>query len=317
MDNLKLIEDLKQEANYLRTFANDGLNLANNGLTTPASLMDQAADEIEKLRKAYDDPQWDATDAAHPAWWRGEDFGAYMAAKLIADILSGKETGKGAMNDPVATMRDSILVLKKRCKKLQERNNNQAKTIEDYRTDTKLENLRHQLNEQYIEKGKIQNERNKLKDMNKNYLGRILNLWKTKDELEAELENVKKERDELQAIYDTAGKGASRNLNMLGVEIAKLKKERNEFAKEINEHIIKNCELITIINHYRNKIDKLQTVLDRHTKYEGGVTMKCGHPIQCAYAAAEIDGGNGCSMCDLEKERDELQEKINELKKNN
>jgi len=45
--------------------------------------------------------------------------------------------------------------------------------------------------------------------------------------------------------------------------------------------------------------------------------MKCGHPIQCAYAAAEIDGGNGCSMCDLEKERDELQEKINELKKNN
>ena len=28
----------------------------------------------EELQRA-DDPEWDATDAAHPAWWRGCDYG--------------------------------------------------------------------------------------------------------------------------------------------------------------------------------------------------------------------------------------------------
>ncbi len=44
---------------------------------------------------------------------------------------------------------------------------------------------------------------------------------------------------------------------------------------------------------------------DRLQKHEteGGISMKCGHPRQCAYAAAPEDGGNGCSMCDQDRER--------------
>jgi len=155
MDNLKLIEDLKQEANYLRAFANDYLSLANNGLTIPAKLMDQAAEEIEKLRKLYDDPQWDATDAAHPAWWRGEDYGACQAAKLIADVLSGKNDCTGRMNEPVETMRDSVFELKKKCESLQRRNDVQAKTIHGYQTGNERKNLLNRINELFIKIGII------------------------------------------------------------------------------------------------------------------------------------------------------------------
>lgn len=69
-------------------------------------------EEIKQLNN-QNDSQWDTTDAAHPAWWRGEKYGAYKAAELIKNILSGRETGKGAVNEPVNTMRQSVLDLKK------------------------------------------------------------------------------------------------------------------------------------------------------------------------------------------------------------
>ena len=68
--------------------------------------------QYEDYKKKQNDSQWDATDAAHPAWWRGEKYSAYMAAKLIAQILSGEDKGKEAMNEPLATMRHSVLKLK-------------------------------------------------------------------------------------------------------------------------------------------------------------------------------------------------------------
>ena len=38
--------------------------------------------KLFKLPKPYwDDPLWDCTDAAHPAWWRGEKWSAYKAAE--------------------------------------------------------------------------------------------------------------------------------------------------------------------------------------------------------------------------------------------
>lgn len=41
-----------------------------------------------------DDPSLDATDGAHPAWWRGHDHGANKAAEaIIAVIMSGKHAG--------------------------------------------------------------------------------------------------------------------------------------------------------------------------------------------------------------------------------
>lgn len=65
------------------------------------------------LAKLQDNPEWDATDAAHPAWWRGEEYGACQAARLITDVLSGKDVGKGAMHPIPGEMRDSVLALKK------------------------------------------------------------------------------------------------------------------------------------------------------------------------------------------------------------
>jgi len=59
--------------------------------------------------------------------------------------------------------------------------------------------------------------------------------------------------------------------------------------------------------------DRLQTELGMH-KQEGGIRMKCGHPIQCAYAQAEIDGGNGCVMCDQQAKIEELEKIIRRLK---
>lgn len=43
-----------------------------------------------------DNPFWDGTDAAHPAWWRGSDYGYFMAMKLfkkkLDDILESGVT---------------------------------------------------------------------------------------------------------------------------------------------------------------------------------------------------------------------------------
>lgn len=66
------------------------------------------------LFKLKDDSQWDATDAAHPAFWRGLEYSCHQAVRLIADVLSGKDIGEGVMNEPCATMRNSVLELKQK-----------------------------------------------------------------------------------------------------------------------------------------------------------------------------------------------------------
>lgn len=48
--------------------------------------------------------------------------------------------------------------------------------------------------------------------------------------------------------------------------------------------------------------------LARHDQ-QGGITMKCGHPVQCAYPDGD-DGRPGCSMCDLVKKVAELEETV-------
>lgn len=40
---------------------------------------------------------WDATDYAHPAWWRGSDYGCFAAASRIQDVLDGTDTGAGVI----------------------------------------------------------------------------------------------------------------------------------------------------------------------------------------------------------------------------
>lgn len=37
-----------------------------------------------------DNPFWDCTDGAHPAWWRGCDYGIDKVIEIINDVLDGK-----------------------------------------------------------------------------------------------------------------------------------------------------------------------------------------------------------------------------------
>jgi chromosome segregation ATPase len=55
------------------------------------------AELTEKLRRGgrADDPSWDGTEAAHPAWWRGRDSGIHNVLKRVLTLCDGtsKETG--------------------------------------------------------------------------------------------------------------------------------------------------------------------------------------------------------------------------------
>ena len=61
----------------------------------------------------WDDPEYDSTDWAHPAWWRGSLHGLHGAIRLVGDIISGKETGVGAMYEDADKLRQMVLGLKR------------------------------------------------------------------------------------------------------------------------------------------------------------------------------------------------------------
>lgn len=72
--------------------------------TLPAAL-DDLREENERLKseneKLKDNPDFDATDAAHPAWWRGNDAGVEAACDQVLAMLS---TGRrGSYGSPKLT----------------------------------------------------------------------------------------------------------------------------------------------------------------------------------------------------------------------
>lgn len=79
-----------------------------------ATTQQRIADKIDMMldKKIRTDwPEWDATDAAHPAWWRGETWSALKAAEMIKEIIAGNDNGEGVMNEPLETMRRSVMKL--------------------------------------------------------------------------------------------------------------------------------------------------------------------------------------------------------------
>jgi hypothetical protein len=52
--------------------------------------------ENELARRPKDDPLFDATDGAHPAWWRGHDDGVRGATERVVDALE-KPPSKGVV----------------------------------------------------------------------------------------------------------------------------------------------------------------------------------------------------------------------------
>lgn len=58
-----------------------------------------------------DYPEADGTDAAHPAWWRGNDAGVVSLCAEINAILDGKDSGRGVAREPWEGVRRRLLAL--------------------------------------------------------------------------------------------------------------------------------------------------------------------------------------------------------------
>lgn len=58
--------------------------------------------------KAADNPEWDCTDCAHPAWWRGHEHTAKSMCQIINEILDGEDDGRGVANEPWESTRRRI-----------------------------------------------------------------------------------------------------------------------------------------------------------------------------------------------------------------
>jgi hypothetical protein len=50
--------------------------------------------EYEKALEEKDNPAFDGTDGAHPAWWRGQDAGAKGVIKALTQVLDKGHVGK-------------------------------------------------------------------------------------------------------------------------------------------------------------------------------------------------------------------------------
>ena len=76
-----------------------------------------ATEEIVRVRLAYDDPSLDATDGAHPAWWRGCDHGVRKAAESIMEALGTPQPDR--LTDPIEYVRQRVAALRERCRRLE------------------------------------------------------------------------------------------------------------------------------------------------------------------------------------------------------
>lgn len=58
-----------------------------------------------------DDPAFDGTDLAHPAWWRGHDHTIAVVCQKLTEMLDGRDSGAGVANEPWEGVRRRILDL--------------------------------------------------------------------------------------------------------------------------------------------------------------------------------------------------------------
>lgn len=60
------------------------------------------------LDKNYNDTTKDATDFAHPAWWRGQDHAFNVMCKQVNDILDGVKPESGTCKQPWQDVRQRL-----------------------------------------------------------------------------------------------------------------------------------------------------------------------------------------------------------------
>ena len=63
----------------------------------------------DELNRLADTPEFDGTDAAHPAWWRAHDYTTDVICSLINKILDGKDDGRGANCEPWGSVRKRLI----------------------------------------------------------------------------------------------------------------------------------------------------------------------------------------------------------------
>lgn len=69
--------------------------------------------KLQLERWNYDDPENDATDFAHPAWWRGNDHGVETVCQILLAVLDGsKKPGGRYASERLQKVVDQIYALK-------------------------------------------------------------------------------------------------------------------------------------------------------------------------------------------------------------
>ena len=62
-----------------------------------------------------DNPVFDETPRAHPAFWRGKSTGINAVLKIVADVMNGVDDGSGANNhEQIERMRRALFSWKDR-----------------------------------------------------------------------------------------------------------------------------------------------------------------------------------------------------------
>lgn len=81
-------------------------------------------DRVDTLTAARLNTEWDGTDAAEPAWWRGQDDGVRGAVERIRAALDGTDDGSGALgNADLERCRRDVLALTARVAELERERN--------------------------------------------------------------------------------------------------------------------------------------------------------------------------------------------------
>lgn len=107
----KRIAELETEVMVLRSH-NEHLNEQSTAVRTRAMIAETENGSLKKRvaeLEAQSNPELDATDAAHPAWWRGNDAGVKSAALIVLSLLDGQEPKGGTFALPdLNEIRDKI-----------------------------------------------------------------------------------------------------------------------------------------------------------------------------------------------------------------
>jgi chromosome segregation ATPase len=84
-----------------------------------AARLAAAEAEVKRLRLAWDDPEMDATDGAHPAWWRGNDAGVAGAVRIVNEALDEALPLAGCVGGAdLERVRQRIAALRERAERL-------------------------------------------------------------------------------------------------------------------------------------------------------------------------------------------------------